>query len=59
MEHKTQLISTTELMRTLDIKSYNTIQRLQDAGVITPIYIGRNKRWDVQECLKIFKDGTN
>jgi hypothetical protein len=56
MEQKTQLVSTTGLMRILDIKSYNTIQRLQDAGVITPIYIGRNKRWDVEECLNILKN---
>jgi len=59
MKQKTQLVSTTELMRTFDIKSYNTVQRLQDKGVLEPIYIGRNKKWDIQECLKIFKDGKN
>ncbi len=57
MENKTRLVSTTELMRILDVKSYNTIQRFQDAGIISPVKIGRNKKWDIQSCLNTLKNG--
>lgn len=53
------LISTTQLMKMLDIKSYNTIQRLQNKGVIEPIRIGRNKKWDFEKCFQSIKNYQN
>jgi hypothetical protein len=38
-------------MRALDIKSYNTVKRLQKDGIIEPFMIGRNKKWDIEQCL--------
>ncbi len=47
--------NTNDLMRVLNIGSQNTINKLQTEGVIKPIWVGKRRKWDLQECLKSIK----
>lgn len=47
--------STNDLMKVLNIRSQNTINKLQTEGVIMPIWVGRNRKWDLQGCLESIK----
>jgi hypothetical protein len=46
------LVSTNELMRVLSVRSYTTIKKLENKGVISPVKIGRVRKWNPEECLK-------
>lgn len=56
---KNYLVSTTQLMRELDVKSYSTIQKLEDNGIIHPVRVGRNKKWDLEKCIESIKNLKN
>lgn len=54
------LVGTNELMRVLDIGSYTTIKKLENKKVITPIKVGRVRKWNVQECIEsVIENGKN
>lgn len=49
------LVGTNELMRALDIGSYNTIKKLENKGIIKCIRVGRVRKWNLSECLESVK----
>jgi hypothetical protein len=53
--NKLRLVSTQNLMVNIGIASYNTIQKLENAGIITPVKIGRLKKWNLDESIESIK----
>lgn len=53
---ESELVSTQNLMAALGIGSYNTVKNLQKSGVITPVMVGKVRKWNLKECVESIKN---